>query len=378
MRLRKVAAALACCFALAASGSAQVVHVPGDYFELQDAIDAAAPDTTIVVSGGTYLRVVIDKPLTIIGSQTFDILPDSPGGGLAEPAVRLTGPGHGEVRLSNVRIGMHIYALAFYDSEPMLEGDGFDAVHLYDCFLNAPWAFDWNGIYPGVDTIDVDVPLLWIERSEVQGGDTATTASYSFSHTFDAGLAIRSTGTVVLLDTEVEGGSGPSIVWDDPQGNCPAPCPGGLGGDGIHCDRLFQSSNSTVTAGTGTRWLALNGGFCCEGDPGVAMVVNEHIPLAGGLRATDAPVLGQNLTVELDAPGSASMLVLATGVGMPVVLGPNHLFLDDPLVFIGVVPTPTTAVLPVPASPSLAGFGFGMQLYGVAGWSRPMAGVLIP
>lgn len=355
---------------------AQVVHVPGDYADLQLAIDQVAPNTTIVFTGTRY-GIVIHKPVTIIGTKNATILPEGPFHGVSEPAVLLAGPGTGAVRLVNLHIGEEIYGLAFVDCKPILHGGGFSEVHLFDCTLDAPWTFDWNDLKPGVDTVDLNTPLLWIERCTVSGGDTSTTSYYPFKQSFDAGAAIRSSGTVVLLDSKVVGGSGPSLEFDDPHGACPQVCPGGLGGDGVHCDRLFQSISSTVSAGVGTAWSA-NGSFCCQGAAGNETIVNEHVTLSGGLTAMGLPTLGQPLSVLLDAPGSSSVLVLSTGIGAPVMSGPNHAFLKSPWVIVGAVSTPSTTALLVPSTPTLAGLEFGMQLFGVAGWSRPLAGVVTP
>jgi len=45
-----------------------IVRVPEDYPRIQEAINAATPEATIIIAAGTYYEsVVIDKPLTIIG-----------------------------------------------------------------------------------------------------------------------------------------------------------------------------------------------------------------------------------------------------------------------------------------------------------------------
>lgn len=377
MKIRMLMAAIGLTTTMATGAArAQVVHVPGDYADLQVAIDQVPPNATIVFSGARY-GVVIDKPVTIVGITGASILPEGPYHGVAEPGVSLAGPGAGVVTLVNLHVGAAIGGLAFVDAKPVLHGGGFSEVRLFDCTVDAPWTDDWNDLKPGVDTVDVNVPLLWVERSTIRGGNTSTTSLYEFSQSFDAGSAIRSTGTVVLLDSEVVGGSGPSLEFGDPSGSCPPVCPEGIGGNGVQCERLFQSENSTVTAGVGTSW-SVDGTFCCQGAPGVALIVSEHVILSGGLRAMGAPALGQPLSVMLEAPGSSAVLVLSSGVGAPVVVGPNDSFLKNPLQIVGVVQTPSTAAILVPNAPALTGVEFGMQLFGVAGWSRPLAGIVTP
>ena len=66
MQPGKGAVSLGILLVAASSGSAQV-YVPGDYATIQDAIDSVAAGTVIVVNGGTYDAIVIDKAVTLVG-----------------------------------------------------------------------------------------------------------------------------------------------------------------------------------------------------------------------------------------------------------------------------------------------------------------------
>ena len=94
------------CLVLTGSAVAQL-HVPGDYATIQLAIDNASPGTTILIHGGTYGPIVVDKALTFVGDPAPLIVNNNIAEAplLAAPPVRLAGPGSGSVVFSNVNVG---------------------------------------------------------------------------------------------------------------------------------------------------------------------------------------------------------------------------------------------------------------------------------
>lgn len=58
-----------------------VIRVPNDYRTIQEAVDAATPGSTVLVSNGTYVeRVVVDKPLKLIGEDKTTTILDGENG----------------------------------------------------------------------------------------------------------------------------------------------------------------------------------------------------------------------------------------------------------------------------------------------------------
>jgi hypothetical protein len=364
---------------LAPLAAAQVIDVPGDFPDPQSAIAAAPAGATVLVHGGQWLPVVIDKPLTLLGEGLPLFLPDGPAPMALSP-VTLAGPGHGVVRLVGIELGGGVDGSFYSECAASISGGGFDALHVFDSLVaGAPWQFAYNFTFPGADAIHVDLPLVWIERCTVRGADAAAGDNATHTQAVDAGDAVVSTGTVVLLDSTAQGGDGPHLSWDDGGGGgCPPVCPGGAGGDGVACQRL-ERANASIAAGAGSVWLDENGGgLCCEGPAGVAMIVVEDVPLQNDLVASGPALLGQPWTLSWSLPGPAVVLFVSAGVGPAPQLGAPKLHLLAPLFVGAVLSTPSSLPVTVPADSALTGLEFGVQVYSLQGWSRPVAGVLGP
>jgi len=364
---------------LAPLAAAQVIDVPGDFPDPQSAVVAAPDGATILVHGGQWLPLVIDRPLTLVGDGLPLFLPDGPPPTALSP-VTLAGPGHGVVRLVGIQLGGGVDGSVYEACDPSISGGGFDALHVFDSLIvGAPWQFAYNFTFPGADAIDVDVPLVWVERCTVRGADAAAGDNATHMTAVDAGDGIVSTGTVVLLDSSAQGGDGPQLSWDDGGGGgCPPVCPGGAGGDGVACQRL-ERANASISAGAGSVWLDENGiSTCCEGPAGSALVVGEDVPLANDLVASGPALLGQPWTLSWSLPGPAVILFVSAGVGPAPQLGAPKLHLLPPLFVGAVLATPSSLPVTVPPDTTLTGLEFGVQVYSIQGWSRPVAGVLGP
>ncbi|HEX5010880.1 MAG TPA: hypothetical protein VFY71_10805 [Planctomycetota bacterium] len=365
--------------AVVAAPVAAQIFVPEDFPDPQSAIAAAPTGGVIVVHGGQWLPIVIDKPLTLIGDPQPLFMPDGPPP-VPQPIVTLAGPGAGRVVLQNVWLGGGVDGTVYSDCAPSITGGGFDALHVFDSLIEgSPWQFAYNFTFPGADAIDVSVPLVWIERCTVRGADAAAGDNSNHQEAVDAGDAVIATGSVVLLDSTVSGGDGPTLSWDaGGAGGCPPVCPGGAGGDGIACASLVQA-NSTITAGAGSHWLGENGiGDCCDGPSGTALLVASHTLLGQDLTSSGPARLGQSWSLAWSTPGPAAVLFVSAGVGMAPQLGAPKLHLLPPL-FLGVVlSSPGALSTTVPADAALTGLEYGVQVYSSAGWTRPIAGVLGP
>jgi len=79
-----------------------IIRVPEDYPTIQEAIDAADPEATIIIAPGTYTEsIVIDKPLTIIGGTGSSTTFDGGGSGIA---VTITGDAASGTIVTNIVI----------------------------------------------------------------------------------------------------------------------------------------------------------------------------------------------------------------------------------------------------------------------------------
>lgn len=277
--MKSLALALAT-VSLAAAASAQTFEVPGDFSDVQEALDAAPPGATIVVHGGHWFGIVISKPVTLVGDPRPYFW--APGEVAVTSPIVLAGPGSGNVVLQNLDVGVQVNANGAVLNAPGISGGGFDGLFVHDSTVRGPvWVFVYNYVFPGATGIDTDLPLVWVQNSVVEGSDTDAADTDQHSEATNptplgapGGSGIVSTGTVVLVDSIVRGGDGDWISYISP--DCRFACPGGDGGNGVVCQTLFYT-NSTIEAGEPTVWLTETGGVsCCSGNPGTAMIV-DHV-----------------------------------------------------------------------------------------------------
>ena len=125
---------------LAPAVAAQV-SVPGDFATPQDAVDGSPAGSTIVIAGGVWGTLVIDKELAIVGDPqvTFEGAIGPPTGfkGLA-PAIYLDGPGAGRVTLVNVLTSASYEGFRGFQPSHVtagIAGGNFDSLRLYDCTI---------------------------------------------------------------------------------------------------------------------------------------------------------------------------------------------------------------------------------------------------
>jgi hypothetical protein len=288
------------------------IHVPGDHPDPQSAVDAAIPGDVIVVHGGTWTAaglvpaLVIDKPLTLIGdpAPTFEP-PFSGGTGYQPPAIRLAGPGSGTVTLANVRTGGQTSGITWSHMEGGLAGGGFAEVHVYDSTIAAPAWISLTGVGAGATGSDVDVAYLLLSGCDVSASDGADDGCYGSVPDGDAG--VRSTGTVVVLDSDVAGGSYRQPCFFTP--GC-QPITSGDGGPGIVATRVDEAGSS-ITGGPGAQWSDVIGTSCGSAADGPAVVATTHVALANDLTVARPTRIGGAIALAWTTPGPWLYLVVS-------------------------------------------------------------------
>ncbi len=353
---------------------AQEVSVPGDYSDLQAALDAVPPGATIHVTGGNWFELRVEKPVTLHGHPTaFGVDPLVWGEGTGSnnnAPITLAGPGAGTVELIGFDVGAEAYSLAFETTDPAIQGGGFDELRIVDCNVSAPqWSFVYNVVRPGANGIDVQVPLVWIENSTVAGGHTVADPSDVHLDGFHAGHGVVASGTVVAIDAGVFGGNGSHAVHLQPA--CGGACPDGDGGHGVVSSALYEL-RSGVAGGFPSSWQDQSGSWCCSGSSGSAAIVGVRETLAlaaattrtgpgnvdtytGGSPRLGAPWLG---AVDVGSTGHtlAQMRFQSTPVSLPLPRGGTLLVAGALLAKSPLLSGPVAAyAVEIPADPALAG-----------------------
>lgn len=379
MRTTSLACLCLCLFGLAALLPAQALVVDpgggGNFTQLQPAIDAAAPGAIILVRGGSYDPVRIDKSLTILGEPRFEIYqnqhqapcPSGPGGICQAPALDLSGSGADSLVLVNARI--HGWTpFPFNYSAPMLRSQGFAEIWIEDCELqNHGWS-TLTGSARGTPAIAIDSAMLWLIRSTAVGqpSDVDSCAS-RFGHDGPEGIAAPNS-TVVLMDSIVIGGNGSYSCFNGGAPTAaPCPCPGGTGsgGPGILANEVL-TAGSVVSGGRGGQvvfrtWpgqLVLPWGRQPDGQ---AFVVNRKIDLLPSLDGGRARI-GQAWVLTHRGIGTNTVFV---GLASPApwqLLSYGWGFFDPSLPFFTVRGNPGAShTIPIPSDPNLLGLKLSAQ-----------------
>lgn len=368
----------------------------GNFTGLQAAIDFAQAGDVIVVNGGCYAGIVIDKSLSIVGAGTIRRL-DFPcsGGptgdscvGVACPAIEI-GPTAGVVALTGFTVDGRWDAGAFdSDAEPTLRCAPGSDVRLYDCTVTGPIAWQPTGtqpmLSPAIESIGADLTLV---RTTVTGAehivDTPDSGFWLYVLGFDGPPAIVGS-EVLVLDSTVTGGTQGDFWMGSFDSNCPPSWPSGVnpsfhqGGTGIIATRVLHA-NSTIQGGVGaTITNACSGGpglLYNQQPAGIPIVASTVIVLANDLISSGPVKLGSNWTVN--AAGSGGTIVMGIVRPDPIAVGGHGwLFLAPSL---GVFLPGNSIAATVPMNSSLLGIKFGVQWVSPTGWlSRPVFEVIQP
>ncbi|GJM23548.1 MAG: hypothetical protein DHS20C15_34630 [Planctomycetota bacterium] len=385
---------------LSSPGAAEAqILVPGDFGDLQDAINTASPGDVIVIDGGTHGPIVIDKALTLTGKTgtppklTTHVLPMPPN---QSPCVELAGPGSGRVTIKNCLIEGTTNGGSFSMNAPAIAGGGFDELHVVNCYVEAPRWLDVTGGAVEQPGIEVDIPFTLIATSTVIGGFPDDNVITSFPFPFpEGGSGIVSTGDVAVFDSTVRGGEGFHTTWDvDAQGAVPALCSEdygllGVGGLAIEVQGDLLFARSALEAGEGGTFHATKEDFgtwfVCQQNRSPTLDVSGEIHdlnSSGFLMANGPLIPNQDFQLLWDAEAPGSILVLGLQPQAPLAVGEKGLLFANPS-SLQFFPAPGLGVqllsLSVPVTPNAEGITAVVQRYtATEGLSAPVFAGYVP
>lgn len=365
---------------------AQAIHVPGDYPTIQQALDAAPSGAVVIVHGGIWDAITIERPVTLIGDE-FPVI----GGvsGYFAP-IALQGSGKGRVVIQGVAVG-GVFTDSFVSARPPagIQGGGFEELYVSSAAITAPQRpiFDFTGLGYGSSAIDVNVPLVVLDGVSAIGGGAGIDDDCTGSPPeWIPPPAIRAP-TLIMIGSSAQGGRNGSFqshLWPT-QADCdPHNCPFLPGGAGIECGVLYYTGSleSVATGGVGATWSACAGGPpCCSSPEGVDIIAGRVVRLADDLAVPERLALGARYTLRLDSPGPTVLLLRASGLRPPVLVrGRGQFFLDPGSTRnLGAIQAPGTVTFFVPPVSSLIGRTVAHQtLDPEKGFSRPVMSVIVP
>jgi hypothetical protein len=350
---------------------ADVIRVPSQVADLQDAIDMASPGDVLLIDGGTHGPILVDIPLTLVGvagNRPFLRAPFV--GESGDASVQLAGPGSGVVTLSSLDIGGTIDGTFFGLAHAGIRGTGFDELRITHCGVLAPTWIMPTGIGDGGPAIDIDIPLLVVQDSVVIGGSgTDDGSGLSVFAIPRAGLGIDTTGDVVLHEAWVAGGAGYSQVAFDPL-LCPLPCgmfSGGQGGTGLRANVLWAGSN-TVAGGAGGVLSCPTSPIQCVFADGQSLDVQGLIDLVLTLETFGPITLGEFWVLAYGIqPMAPAYLALSLFPTPPTAIAEGTFFMDPANFRLRILPATPGGVgivqFAVPADPVLVGLTVVLQTW---------------
>jgi hypothetical protein len=219
---------------------------PGDF---QTWIDRAVPGSVLRVPGRTWEPVVIDKPLTLIGDPgagfwSGDYLYD-PG---HRPPITLAGPGSGKVTLVNIGVGGQANGDALSVAPGGIVGGGFEALELFQCYIEAPVYWRVHQRCVGGPGVSVSVEHVLVVESTV----AASWGRDDFCGFGPGAVGIDAAGSLV----ELHGSSVSGSSFLDPcyRDTCPdMQTMGSASGPGVRASCL-ESFGSSVSPGGPSFW----------------------------------------------------------------------------------------------------------------------------
>jgi hypothetical protein len=373
---------------MTATAQAQLLVVDpsggGAYTSLQAAINAAPTGATVLVRGGSYGPIQINRSLTILASPLATITQPFFGSGNQPPAIQLNGTGVERVSLSNLYVSnVADGGNGWNTCGPAISSSGIAKLTVEECTLRGAYWTVLSGSGAGASGIFASGPAsVVIVRSTIAASPSMTDAAV----VPDGVPGVNApNGTVVVMQSTVIGGScGRSSIPG--QTLAPCPCPGfpGTGGPGIRASTVV-TSGGTVVGGLGSQyfifgqqpWGSQPNGVPCDGcsPSDIPVTLTQAAPLRiGSTQILTFPPVG---AVRFVASGSPALA--------PVALSPNaHVFLDlTAALSIQAVATATSQLsFAVPNQLSLLGVevahqGFSLQALGLS-TTNPILGTIQP
>jgi hypothetical protein len=373
--------------ALAAPLMAGTVHVPGDYPDIQSALDAVPAGTRILVAGGSWAPIRIEQPVTLVGAPRFVIdMTDvvAPGSeGIQANAITLAGPGTAPgqppLELCNFETTGQADGFLFGTAGSGVRGTGFREVRLVDAVVRAAAWHQLTGEAQGADAVRLDdVPLLLIERATLIGGFSDTDGP-DYWTAYNGGAGLRAVSTdVVVLDSEVHGGAGPHMSFSE--NFCPEPpCPcltDSDGGPGLVAAHVLRSG-STIAGGAGQPVYCGSLGMIGFEENGPDVVAASVVSLPHTLSAQGPALAGEMLSIQIDSVGAVAVVVGGAVGNPPLDLGLKGLLFVPPPSSVFVLRGPLTIEARVPDDPTLLGASFSLQAFDADGLGNPLLLVIV-
>jgi len=384
-------ATMASGLSLLSPASAQIVVDPGGnghYTDLQQALDAATAGSVIRVVGGQYGPLIVRQSVTIVGDPAPLIASPPQGYGSQPPGITLRGDGDNTFVLDNVVLSGT--ALFPYNAPgPGITSSGFAAISVYHSRVHGhQYGGTLTGLARGHSAICVDPGdrcAITVVDSHLEASDAHSDGSWTWGDQGAASIDAPA-ATVIALDSTLIGGDGSTSFLPFPPSPTPCPCPtvAGQGGDGVIAE-AFYYSNTNAIPGTGAAVYLIGPGTIVpwgQQAPGVPVTAGTTVRAGFDVVTPAAMRLGKPWSLYYTLPsGSAAVLFIGT-LASPQPLASQWFFLD-PASLLAAAALPlngSSATLPIPNMPALAGAEVGLQIgawvYGAIALSRPVADIV--
>lgn len=351
---------------------AQVIVVDpggaGAYRDLQQAIQAAPAGATLVVRGGTYGPLTIQRSLKILGRPTPRIQAPEGGAGAQPAAIQLVGTGSQRLVLDNLHIQGRADGSRWTSPGSALRGSGFAEVVVMDSTIHAPVWYNASRICAGADAIDLEgAHHLTLHRCDVRASSCDLGGAVNVMAAPGGGAAVRAPGAkVTLLESVLAGGDGPTASWNWFPTSQPCTCPGlgGEGGDGVIAAEVFRS-DSAISGGQGGE-VHVNGVSFGRQEAGEAVRANQLHPVSQArLLSTSPAIIGQPWSVVFPTSPMGGFLLAGPPRATPLAFGSEWFFLASAPIVMDLMPSTSTFGFLVPNRRFLIGTEVNFQVLDV-------------
>lgn len=358
---------------LASVSQAEVINVPGDFADLQAAIDAAGPRDVVKATGTFPGPIFIDEDITLIGPR---IEVQDVQGWLSPRLVINADATLIEVSVAGGSIPGDI--IGFVADSVVANGN----VQMFDCGFGIPQWTNVTGYAPPSVNIRStgELTLWWCVVGPGARPQNDTCIGFSPEPAQPAIV-----GDVVLM-------KGCDVIGAQPADVCPAPgaddfcsqMTDGESGDCVVCTTFHDYGQNVLSIGPGLTWQSNLEGECLFGF-GAEVVTQDYIlhqndaflDVYGGITGVIGYVrvpIGGSYMMDSTADG-LGFLYVSTSRG-PITHYPPHgygILPTSEAVVIGPLLSPFSISPFVPTSPVLAGYDITIQLFDLdEGLSAPV------